>query len=89
MKKPPRNPYNMFVASESVKIKQQNPHMRAPDIVRLTAQRYNSMTPEEKQPYVEKFNEAKRIFEQQQGEMARFGITMPMKRGRGRGRMIG
>jgi hypothetical protein len=37
--------------------------MRAPDIVRLTAQRYNSMTPEEKQPYVEKFNEAKRIFE--------------------------
>ncbi len=45
MKKPPRNPYNMFVASESVKIKEQNPHMRAPDIVRLTAQRYNSMTP--------------------------------------------
>jgi hypothetical protein len=29
--------------------------MRAPDIVRIAAERYNSMTPEQKRPYVEKF----------------------------------
>lgn len=37
MAKKPRNAYNIFVASESVKIKEQHPHMRAPDIVRIAA----------------------------------------------------
>lgn len=52
MVKKPRNAYNIFVASESVKIKEQHPHMRAPDIVRIAAERYNSMSEEQKRPYV-------------------------------------
>jgi hypothetical protein len=43
--KRPRNAYNLYVASESVKIKEQFPHMRAPDIVRMAAERYNQLTP--------------------------------------------
>ncbi len=43
MLKRPRNAYNIFVQSESVRIKEGNPHMRAPDIVRIAAEKYNSM----------------------------------------------
>jgi hypothetical protein len=43
MAKRPRNAYNLFVQSESIKIKEQFPHMRAPDIVRVSAERYNNL----------------------------------------------
>jgi hypothetical protein len=82
--KKPRNAYNLFVASESVKIKEQNPHMRAPDIVRVAAERYNSMTPEQKRPYVEKFEEAKRLYEEQ-NDMGRTSVARRGRGGFGRG----
>ena len=44
MNKRPRNAYNIFVQSESIKIKKQFPHLRAPDIVRAAAERYNQLT---------------------------------------------
>lgn len=56
--------------------------MRAPDIVRIAAERYNNLTPEQKRPYVEKFEEANRLYEAQQNEMMRSGAS-PARRGRG------
>ena len=43
MAKRPRNAYNLFVKSESIKIKGEFPQLRAPDIVRIAAERYNAM----------------------------------------------
>ena len=45
MAKRPRNSYNLFVQSESIRIKQEFPHLKAPDIVRIAAERYNKLTP--------------------------------------------
>jgi len=84
--KRPRNAYNLFVASEGVKIKEQFPHMRAPDIVRIAAERYNQLTPAQKQPYIDKFEEGKRLFEQQRLDMGLSRIPAYTKRGRGSGR---
>lgn len=39
--------------------------MRAPDIVRIAAERYNSMNEEQKRPYLLKFEEAKRTYDRQ------------------------
>ena len=43
-RKRPRSTYNIFVRSESVRIKEQYPHMGAPDIVRMAAKRFNEMS---------------------------------------------
>ena len=51
--KRPRSAYNMFIKSENPKIKQQFPHMGAKEIVTLAAERYNKLTPAEKQIYID------------------------------------
>ena len=78
--KRPRNAYNLFVQSESGKIKEQFPHMRAPDIVKVAAKRYNELTADQKQPYVEKCEQKKRQFDRQQQIYGK----MPDKKGRGK-----
>ena len=72
--KRPRSVYNLFVASESIKIKEQNPHMRATDIVRISAERFKNLTPEEKQPYIDKFEQTRKMFDEQENE-SRFGVS--------------
>ena len=56
--------------------------MRAPDIVKVAAERYNKLSTLEKQPYVEKCEERKMQFDQQQQTYGR----MPEKKGRGKGK---
>jgi len=60
--------------------------MRAPDIVRIAAERYNQLTPAQKQPYIDKFEEGKRLFEQQRLDMGLSRTPTHAKRGRGSGR---
>ena len=54
--------------------------MRAPDIVRVAAERYNKLSGAEKQKYVDQFEVEKRVFDEQQGR----GWVEGAKRGRGR-----
>ena len=57
--------------------------MRAPDIVRVAADRYNNLSEQEKAPYIERFEELKNRFDMQQRMM---GGAQPIVRRRGKAR---
>ncbi|CAD8136905.1 unnamed protein product [Paramecium octaurelia] len=57
--KRPLTPFFLFSQKYREKVLERNPEVKLPQISQMAGQKWNSMSEEEKQPYVDQYNEAK------------------------------